>query len=100
MAKVKSTALLFASRSKSILAGFSASFVSLLALAGYMNSQGLPFYCVSVIGSAAHLFWQIKMVDLDSREDCWAKFKSNRDLGAIVWSGIAADYASKTLIGV
>jgi 4-hydroxybenzoate polyprenyltransferase len=99
-AKVKSTALLFASQSKPILSGFSATFVSLLALAGYLNSQGLPFYCVGVLGSAVHLFWQIKTVDLDSREDCWAKFKSNRDLGAIVWSGIAADYASKTLLGV
>jgi 4-hydroxybenzoate polyprenyltransferase len=100
VASVKSTALLFGSQTKPILSAFSASFVSLLAFAGYLNAQGLPFYCVSVLGSAAHLFWQLKTVDLDSREDCWAKFKSNRNLGAIVWSGIAMDYAGKTLLGI
>jgi 4-hydroxybenzoate polyprenyltransferase len=32
---------------------------------------------------------------MESRENCWEMFKSNRDLGAIVWSGLALDYAIK-----
>lgn len=94
-AGVKSTALLFAERSRPILTAFSASFVSLLALSGYLNAQGPAFYALSVGGAAAHLAWQLKNADLDSRESCWEMFKSNRDLGAIVWSGMAVDYALK-----
>ncbi|POY74446.1 putative 4-hydroxybenzoate polyprenyltransferase [Rhodotorula taiwanensis] len=94
-AGVKSTALLFAERSRPILTGFSVSFVSLLALSGYLNAQGPAFYALSVGGAAAHLAWQLRNADLESRENCWEMFKSNRDLGAIVWSGLAVDYALK-----
>lgn len=94
-AGVKSTALLFAERSRPILTGFSVSFVSLLTLAGYLNGQGPAFYALSVGGAAAHLAWQLRNADLESRESCWEMFKSNRDLGAIVWSGLAVDYALK-----
>ncbi|GAA5849541.1 hypothetical protein JCM5353_000390, partial [Sporobolomyces roseus] len=92
-ANVKSTALLFDKQSLPILSAFSLSFVSLLSLSGYLNGQGLPFYLVSVGGAAAHLVWQLRGVDWDSRESCWKFFGSNRDLGAIVWSGLAIDYA-------
>ncbi|GAA5978235.1 hypothetical protein JCM10908_004282 [Rhodotorula pacifica] len=94
-AGVKSTALLFAGRSRPILTGFSVSFVSLLALSGYLNAQGPAFYALSVGGAAAHLAWQLRNADLESRENCWEIFKSNRDLGAIVCSGLAVDYALK-----
>ncbi|GJN88726.1 hypothetical protein Rhopal_001692-T1 [Rhodotorula paludigena] len=94
-AGVKSTALLFGEQTRPILTAFSASFVSLLALSGYLNAQGPAFYALSVGGAAAHLAWQLRKADLDSRESCWAMFKSNRDLGAIVWSGMAVDYALK-----
>ncbi len=50
----------------------------------------MPFY-VSVAAVAGHLAWQIRAVDLDSREDCMAKFVSNRDLGAVLFSGIVLD---------
>lgn len=95
VAGVKSTALLFAEQSRPILTGFSVSFVSLLALSGYLNAQGPAFYALSVGGAAAHLAWQLRNADLESRENCWEMFKSNRDLGAIVFSGLALDYALK-----
>lgn len=46
-----------------------------------------PFY-VALAGVASHLVWQIRTVDLDSRADCLTKFKSNRDLGALMFTGI------------
>ncbi|KAK4053861.1 Para-hydroxybenzoate--polyprenyltransferase, mitochondrial precursor (PHB:polyprenyltransferase) [Microbotryomycetes sp. JL201] len=92
-AGVKSTALLFADKTRPILTSFSASFVSMLALAGYLNEQGLAFYLVSVGGAAAHLAWQLRTADLETRASCWKVFKSNRDLGAIVFGGLALDYA-------
>ena len=95
LVSVKSTALLFGDQSRIILTGFSLSFLSLLSTAGYMNGQGPLFYSLSVGGAAAHLAWQLRTVDFDSRPDCWAKFCSNSKLGAIVWSGLVADYAFK-----
>ncbi|GAA6004633.1 hypothetical protein JCM10207_000962 [Rhodosporidiobolus poonsookiae] len=94
-AGVKSTALLFGAQTRPILSAFSASFVSLLALSGYLNAQGPAFYALSVGGAAAHLAWQLRKADLETRESCWEIFKSNRDLGAIVFSGLAVDYGLK-----
>ncbi|GAA5877515.1 hypothetical protein JCM16303_003360 [Sporobolomyces ruberrimus] len=91
-ANVKSTALLFGDKSLPILTTFSASFLSLLTLSGYLNHQGPIFYLVSVGGAAAHLTWQLRNVEWDKRESCWKFFGSNRDLGAIVWAGLAMDY--------
>ncbi|KAI8074144.1 UbiA prenyltransferase family-domain-containing protein [Gongronella butleri] len=88
---VKSTALRFGEKTNQWLTGFSATFVSMTALAGYMNGQGLPFYMISVLGTAAHLTWQLRTVNYDSPADCWAKFKSNTWTGGILWSGIVAD---------
>jgi 4-hydroxybenzoate polyprenyltransferase len=89
---VRSTALLFGEQTKPILAGFGATFLAALSYAGCMNGQGLPFWLVSVGGAAAHLSWQLMDVNLSSRASCWSKFASNRDLGAIVWAGMMADY--------
>lgn len=93
-ANVRSTALLFGEQTRPILTGFSLSFLSLLAYAGHLNGQGLPFYAVSVGGAAAHLAWQLRGLKIDDRADCWMRFKSNRDLGYIVWSGLMLDYLS------
>ena len=64
--------------------------VSASFAAGYMTDAGLPFYA-SLACAAGHLAWQIRAVDLDSREDCMAKFVSNRDFGAILFTGIVLD---------
>ncbi|KAI9090084.1 UbiA prenyltransferase family-domain-containing protein [Phlyctochytrium arcticum] len=90
-AGVKSTALRFGDNAKLWLSGFSASTVTFLALAGYMNAQGLPFYAISVGGAAAHLSWQISTLEVDNPSDAAKKFRSNATLGGIVFSGILAD---------
>ncbi|CAD6565249.1 MAG: Para-hydroxybenzoate--polyprenyltransferase, mitochondrial precursor (PHB:polyprenyltransferase) [Cyphobasidiales sp. Tagirdzhanova-0007] len=97
-ANVRSTALLFGSATKPILSAFSLSFLSLLTCAGHLNSQGLPFYLVSVGGAAAHLAWQLRGLKQNDRADCWMRFASNRDLGAIVWSGLMLDYVAKVYL--
>ena len=58
--------------------------------AGYMTEAGIPFYA-SLVAAGAHLAWQIRTVDLDNREDCMAKFVSNKWFGAVLFSGIVAD---------
>lgn len=90
---MRSTALLFGDEgTKPALSAFSAIFVSSLAYAGYANVQGPLFYSVSVLGAAAHLAWQIRTVELNTPASCWRRFASNRDLGYIVFAGLALDY--------
>ena len=88
---VRSTALLFGAHTRAIIAGFSASSMSLVTLAGYMNAQGLPYYAGAAIASA-QLAKTIYTADFDSRASCWKGFMDCGRAGAWIWAGAMADY--------
>jgi 4-hydroxybenzoate polyprenyltransferase len=67
----KSTAILFGSWIRPLLIFIAVCFVVLLAIAGLLNNQGLPFFAISVGGTAIHVVWQFLTVDLDVPESCW-----------------------------
>ncbi|XJO77716.1 hypothetical protein BDV3_002258 [Batrachochytrium dendrobatidis] len=90
-AGVKSTAVMFGSYVKPILAMFAVGTVGLLALSGWMNGHSAWFYTVSVGGGILHLGWQILTLNVACRTDAAAKFKSNRNFGLIVLTGILLD---------
>ena len=89
---MRSTALLFGPHTRSVLSAFSASSVSLFALAGYMNAQGLPYYA-GVSLAALQLTRILYKTDFDSRASCWDGFKSCGWAGVWVWAGATLDYA-------
>ncbi|KAF8183683.1 UbiA prenyltransferase family [Pholiota molesta] len=92
-AGIKSTALLFGSYVRPILAVFAAGFVAAIAGAGYLNHQERAYYVVSVGGAALHLMWQLVTLKDNDPEDCWKKFQSNGfRLGFIVHAGMLFDY--------
>lgn len=93
---VKSTALLFG-ENKSILAGFAATFTAALGSTGWMLGAG-PGFWLGTAGAAAHMARQISSMQFNNRERCWELFKSNRNLGAILWSGFALDYLMMLLL--
>ena len=86
---VKSTALDFGDDSKKYLSGFALAGTSALCASGAYVGLDFPFY-VGVASAASHLAWQIATVDLNNREDCAAKFRSNSTYGALVFAGIVA----------
>lgn len=86
---VKSTALKLGSRSKPWLAGFYALATMLFAGAGHLGGLGWPF-AIGVGAVATHFAWQVRTVRLDYPKDCLAKFRSNRDLGLILFAAIVA----------
>ncbi|GJE90101.1 4-hydroxybenzoate octaprenyltransferase [Phanerochaete sordida] len=92
-AGVKSTAVLFGDHVRAVLIVFAIAFVGALTAAGVMNNQSTVYFAVSCCGTVAHLAWQLVTWEIESREDCGAKFKSNGDLGYIVFAGMLADYA-------
>lgn len=116
-AGIKSTALLFGDYTRAVLSAFSVTMLSLLGTAvshldaahpylfnsaarslADLASTGHPFFGTALGIGALHLAWQIGTVDLNSRADCWSKFRSNTVLGAILSSGLLLDYIVQVVL--
>jgi len=89
---IKSTALLFGPRTKSMLALFYAGAVILLGAAGFSAGGGVVF-ALGLVAFAAHLTWQIVRLDIADPDNCLAVFKSDRDAGLILFAGLVLDAA-------
>jgi 4-hydroxybenzoate polyprenyltransferase len=93
---IKSTALLFAERTKPMLAVFFAAAVVFVGWAGWSAGAGAVFAC-GLLAFAAHLAWQIRRLDIADPALCLALFKSNRDAGLILVAAFALDAALGSL---
>ena len=83
---IKSTALLFGTRTRPALAVFYGLAVLLLALSEWSAGAGL----ISALGIgafAAHLAWQVNRLDIADPALCLRLFKSNRDAGLLLFAG-------------
>jgi 4-hydroxybenzoate polyprenyltransferase len=89
---IKSTALLFGERTPSMLAGFYACAVVLIAVAGFMAGGGLLF-TFGLVAFAASSGWQVTRLDIDDPAYCLLLFKSNRDAGLILFGAMLIDAA-------
>jgi 4-hydroxybenzoate polyprenyltransferase len=89
---IKSTALLFGSRTKPMLALFYTVAVVLIGAAGFCAGAGL-FFALGLFGFAAHLAWQIVRLNTADSDNCLAVFKSDRDAGLILFAGLLFDAA-------
>ena len=89
---VKSTARLFGARTRLalvILYGLAVIWIGVaLALAG----AGLLAW-IGLAAFAAHLAWQIRRLDISDPALCLRVFKSNRDAGLLLFSGLLIDAA-------
>ena len=84
---IKSTALLFGEKTRSMLASFYAGAVALIGAAGLMAGGGLIFV-LGLIAFAAHLTWQVLRLDINDSAHCLKLFKSNRDAGLILFAAM------------
>ncbi|KAK6177230.1 hypothetical protein SNE40_015370 [Patella caerulea] len=84
---VKSTALKLGDNTKPWLVGFSTVTIAGLSLSGFLCDQTWPFY-LGVSAMTAHLAHQIMTVDLNNPDSCASKFRSNNQLGLMVFIGI------------
>lgn len=95
-AGIKSTAVAFGKGDKArfLLSVFAAGTVAGLAYLGVWSNQQLPYFILSVLGSALHFTWQISTIDFDDVTSCLVRFLSNgTQVGCIVWSGMFVNYA-------
>jgi 4-hydroxybenzoate polyprenyltransferase len=89
---IKSTALLFQTRTRPALAIFYLIAVALIAAAGWAAGAGYVFG-LGLAGFAAHLAWQIARLDIDDPANCLLVFKSNRDAGFILFAAMVLQAA-------
>jgi 4-hydroxybenzoate polyprenyltransferase len=92
---VKSTARLFATRTRLALIIFYSLAVLLIGLAGAAADAG-PVFVLGCILFGAHLGWQIERLDIDDPELCLRLFKSNRDAGLILFAALIGDALYKS----
>jgi 4-hydroxybenzoate polyprenyltransferase len=90
-AGIKSTALLFGEKSRTILAGLSLSSMSLISYAGYLNHHTEPFFA-GVALALAQLGRVLYRTDFNDRLSCWKGFVSSGWVGFWVSAGAMADY--------
>jgi 4-hydroxybenzoate polyprenyltransferase len=80
---VKSTARLFAEKTRPFLAACYAGMLTLLALAGYLAGLSTFFYLALAL-PAGLLAWQIRALDIDDPGLCLRLFRANREVGLAV----------------
>jgi len=86
---VKSTALKLGEATGVWLMGFSAHALILIMFSGFLVGMS-PLFYVGMAGAAAHLYWQLKSLDIHDGDKCLMLFKSNKTFGAIVFFAIVA----------
>jgi 4-hydroxybenzoate polyprenyltransferase len=83
---LKSTALHFGENTKPILFGFSTLATGGWMLAGYNLGYIEPYYYVGCAAAGSHLFWQVATADLNNAKNLAERFKSNSQVGAIIFA--------------
>ncbi|MEM7022695.1 MAG: 4-hydroxybenzoate octaprenyltransferase [Pseudomonadota bacterium] len=71
--------------------GFYGVTLALLVLAGLLNGAG-PWFIAGLVLAALHFTWQIRTVDIDDPASCLRRFRSNRELGLLVFLAILAGH--------
>lgn len=89
---LKSTALRFGEQTKAWVSGFYVFAIVMWGLAAWLVGVG-PIGMLALVGAAAHMVWQVATLDISDPVNCLRRFKSNRDLGWLVFVGFLADMA-------
>jgi 4-hydroxybenzoate polyprenyltransferase len=80
---VKSSAIRLGASSKPWLYAFYAAAFALMLAGGLAAGLGLVF-ALAMLAPGAHLFWQLRALDIDRPLLCLKLFKANRDTGALI----------------
>lgn len=88
---VKSTAILFASYDRHIIALLNFSFFALMVLIGLMNQIGFSFW-LGLAVAAMLLVYQQRLIYLRQRDACFKAFLNNHYVGLTVFIGLLFSY--------
>lgn len=86
---VRSTARLFGAATKRWVTGFYALAFVLMLAAGHVAGLGTVFL-VGMLAVGAHLAFQVWRLDINDGANCLAVFRSNRELGILMFVAVVA----------
>lgn len=93
---IKSTALLFGERTKLALTMFYSLAVIFIGIALWQSGSHWLAW-TGLAAFAAHLGWQVSKIEVDNSPLCLRLFKSNRNGGLLLFSGLLADAALRAI---
>jgi 4-hydroxybenzoate polyprenyltransferase len=96
MAGLKSTALRFGENTKPWALGFYGGALLLWAAAALLAGGGAVML-VAMGAVAAMLMWQVASLDINDADNCLRRFKANREVGWVLFGGIVAEMALRSL---
>ncbi len=62
-----------------------------------VTARGHVFAWIGLAGFAAHLAWQVVRFDMNDGERCLQIFRSNREAGLVLFTGLVADALIRSL---
>lgn len=95
---LKSTAIRFGTNTTSSVGALYAGAATLWLLAGFFAGTHL-IYFTAVLLVSAQMAWQVITLDIADMQNCLSRFRSNRDVGLVIFLGLAADMTLLWLAG-
>jgi 4-hydroxybenzoate polyprenyltransferase len=99
MLGLKSTAIRFGDDTMTWVGGLYAGAVTLWLLAGYFAGTHLIYFAAVVLVSL-QMAWQVMTLNPADPGNCLRRFRSNRDVGLVIFLGLVADMALSRLAGL
>jgi 4-hydroxybenzoate polyprenyltransferase len=96
---LKSTAIRFGDDTMTWVGGLYAGAVVLWLLAGFFAGTHLIFFSAVVLVSL-QMAWQVTTLDVADPANCLRRFRSNRDVGLVMFLGLVADMALSRFAGL
>jgi 4-hydroxybenzoate polyprenyltransferase len=96
---LKSTALRFGHDTMQWVGGLYAGAVVFWLLAGVFAGTHLIFFTAVVLASL-QMAWQVMTLDVANPQNCLKRFRSNRDVGLLIFVGLVADMALSRFAGI
>jgi 4-hydroxybenzoate polyprenyltransferase len=96
---LRSTAIRFGESTKSWVGGFYAGAIVLWLLAGFIAGTHL-IYFTAVVMASLQMAWQVMTLDTADGANCLRRFRSNRDVGLVIFFGLVADMILSRMAGL
>ncbi|HEY7670015.1 MAG TPA: 4-hydroxybenzoate octaprenyltransferase [Hyphomicrobium sp.] len=99
MVGLKSTAIRFGEDTITWVGALYAGAVLLWLAAGFLAGTHL-IYVTAVVLASLQMAWQVITLDIADAQNCLRRFRSNRDVGIVIFLGLVADMALSWLAGL
>ncbi|MFN3625555.1 MAG: 4-hydroxybenzoate octaprenyltransferase [Hyphomicrobium sp.] len=96
---LRSTAIHFGDRTMTWVGAFYAGAVVLWLAAGFLAGTHLIYFTAVVLASL-QMAWQVTTLDTNDAANCLRRFRSNRDVGLVIFLGLAADMILSRMAGL